>query len=119
LKIAIPVENEKRICQSFGRAPLFLIYDTELMESVYIDNNASNSQGGAGVKAAQNVVDQNVNILLTPQCGENALNVIKSANIMIYKTIHTSIEDNIKDFNEGKLSILETTHVGFHHHGGK
>lgn len=33
MKIAIPVEDyETEICPSFGRAPMFLIYDTETKE---------------------------------------------------------------------------------------
>jgi len=52
MKIAIPM-NEKTLNSSvsahFGRAPYYLIYDTETKESVFIDNSASASRGGAGI----------------------------------------------------------------------
>jgi len=64
---------------------LFLIYDTETKESIFLDNGAAASTGGAGIKAAQTIVDNKVNALLTPRCGENAANVLKSADIKIYK----------------------------------
>lgn len=122
MKIAIPVDNksmEKNVCQSFGRTPYFLIYDTESEESVYLDNSAAASQGGAGIKAAQTIVDNKVSALLTPRCGENAAEVIKAANIKIYKTIDASVKDHINAFIDGKLSLLDEIHPGFHNHGGK
>ena len=37
MKIAIPVEDyETEICPSFGRAPMFLIYDTETKEKLLV-----------------------------------------------------------------------------------
>ncbi|PKM51217.1 MAG: dinitrogenase iron-molybdenum cofactor biosynthesis protein [Firmicutes bacterium HGW-Firmicutes-7] len=122
MKIAIPVDDksvETHICQSFGRTQYFLIYDTETKEKIFLDNRAAGSQGGAGIKAAQTVVDNNVNVLLTPRCGENAAGVIKAGNIKIYKTISESIQDNIQAYIDGKLSLLEDIHAGFHNHGGE
>ena len=121
MKIAIPVEEktlESSICASFGRTPYFLIYDTETKESTFIDNGAAASTGGAGIKAAQTVVDQKANILLTPRCGENAADVIKSADIKIFKTTSASVKDNIAAFVDGKLPLLDEIHAGFHGHGG-
>lgn len=122
MKIALPVDDkfiETSVCQSFGRTPYFLIYDTESKDSVFIDNSAAASQGGAGIKAAQIIVDNKVSALLTPRCGENAAVVIKAANIKIFKTINASIKENIDALKEGKLALLEDIHAGFHNHGGK
>jgi predicted Fe-Mo cluster-binding NifX family protein len=122
MKIAIPVDEksmETTVSMSFGRAPYFLIYDTESRENIFVSNSAATSQGGAGIKAAQNIVDNKVSALLTPRCGENAAEVIKAAEIKIYKTINDSIRDNIEAFDEGKLPLLEEIHAGFHGHGGK
>lgn len=122
MKLAIPDDDkslETNVCQSFGRTPFYLIYDTESKESVFLDNSAVASQGGAGIKAAQIMVDNKVSALLTPRCGENAAQVLKAANIKLYKTVNASIKDNIDALNEGKLSLLEDIHPGFHGHGGK
>ena len=89
MKIAIPVDEktlESSVCASFGRTPYFLIYDIETKESIFLDNGAVASTGGAGIKAAQTIVDHNVSVLLTPRCGENAAAVLKAAEIKIYKT---------------------------------
>jgi len=122
MKIAIPVDEKKMetsVCMSFGRTPYFLIYETDTKESIFLDNSAAASQGGAGIKAAQALVDSDVKALLTPRCGENAADVIKAANIKMYKTINDSINNNINAFNDGKLSLLGEIHPGFHNHGGK
>lgn len=122
MKIAMPVDDKSiktNISQSFGRAPYFLIYDTESKESLFLDNSAAASQGGAGIKAAQTIVDNKVVALLTPRCGENAAEVINKANIQMFKVINDSIEDNVKALKDGKLSLLVDIHAGFHNHGGK
>ena len=122
MRIMIPVDYnsmEGKVCQSFGRAPYFLIYDTETRDSEFIDNKAANAQGGAGIKAAQTVVDSGVNALITPRCGQNAADVINSANIKTYKTINDSIADNINGFYDNQLDELNEIHSGFHNHGGK
>lgn len=121
MKIAMPTDEESMkssVCISFGRTPYFLIYDTDTRNYVFIDNNAASSQGGAGIKAAQLLVDNEIDALLTPRCGENAADVINAANIKMYRTINNSIDDNIKAYLEGKLLLLEEVHAGFHHHGG-
>lgn len=121
MKIAIPVNNnsiESGVSESFGRAPYFLIYDTESNESAFLENSAAASQGGAGIVAAQALVDSNIDTLITPRCGENAADVFNIAKIKIYKIINNSINENIEAFNNDKLSLLEEIHSGFHNHGG-
>jgi len=121
MKIAIPVDEktlDSNVCVSFGRTPYFLIYDVETKGSIFIDNGAAASTGGAGIKAAQIIVDNKANALLTPRLGENAADVLKPAEIKIYKTTTGSAKDNIDAFIAGKLSLLDEIHAGFHGHGG-
>ena len=121
MKIAIPVDEktmETSVCASFGRAPYFMIYDTETKKSDFLDNSAAASTGGAGIKAAQAIVDSKANALLTPRCGENAADVLKAADIKIYKTSGASAKADIDAFIAGKLPLLDEIHAGFHGHGG-
>lgn len=120
--IAVPVDDksmESKVCVSFGRAPYFLMYDTEGGNADFIDNPAAVSQGGAGIKAAQTVVDSKAKVLLTPRCGENAAQVIDAAGIKMFKTLNDSIQDNLDAYREGKLSPLDDIHPGFHGQGGQ
>ena len=122
MKIVIPV-NEKKIesnvCISFGRAPYFLIYDVENKQSVFIDNSAAISTRGAGIKAAQIIVDNKANVLITPRLGENAADVLNHSEVKIYKALDANAKDNIAAFLAGKLSLLDDVHAGFHMHEAK
>ncbi len=119
MKIAIPVNDDKiTVCVSFGRPPLFALMDTESGTMEYLKNSAAESQGGAGIKAAQFLVDQGAEAVLTPRCGENAAEVLNAAKVALYKTNSDSVADNIAAFKAGKLSSLSQFHAGFHNHGG-
>lgn len=122
MKIAIPVDDnsmETGICISFGRTPWFLIYDTDTEASEFVDNSAAASQGGAGIKAAQIIIDKKAEALLTPRCGENAAEVFNAANVKIFKTKNLGLKENLKAFKHGELPLLDEIHTGFHGHGEK
>lgn len=122
MKVAVPVDDknlETSVCMSFGRAPYFLIYDTDSRESSFLDNGAASSPGGAGIKAAQTIVDNKVDALLTPRCGENAAGVIKAAGIELYRTGSQSAMGNISSFMAGNLPSLNEIHPGFHNRRGR
>jgi len=122
MKIAMPVNDksmESGVCLSFGRAPYYLIYESDSEEFEFIDNSAAASQGGAGIKAAQQIVDEKVEAVLAPRCGQNAADVIEAAGIKIYQTEGESIQDNLTAFAQDKLLALDEIHAGFHRHRGR
>ncbi|PKM73548.1 MAG: dinitrogenase iron-molybdenum cofactor biosynthesis protein [Firmicutes bacterium HGW-Firmicutes-16] len=119
MKIAIPVDDkslESNVCPSFGRAPYFLFYNMITKESYYLDNSAIASQGGAGIKAAQVIADHGVKVLLTPRCGENAEVVLSKSEVLIYKTIPGTVQQNIDALASEELVLLSDFHKGFHGH---
>ena len=122
MKIAIPVTAnniDSEVCPSFGRTEFFLIYNTNDQSNFFLDNSAATSQGGAGIKAAQILVDEHVDVLITLRCGENAASVLLEANIAIYKAAGNNLKDNISACEQGKLEMLNEIHPGLHNHGGK
>ena len=122
MKIAIPVTAnniDSEVCPSFGRTEFFLIYNTNDQSNYFLDNSAAASQGGAGIKAAQILVDEHVDVLITLRCGENAASVLLEANIAIYKAAGNNLKDNISACEQGKLEMLNEIHPGLHNHGGK
>lgn len=121
MKIAIPVnENHEqtKICPSFGRTPFYMIADTVTGERMIFENAAANQAGGAGISAAQSLVDRSVEAVISPRCGENAARVLSAAGIKMYKMEGDSVEENLKAFAEGALLVLDDIHPGFHGHGG-
>ncbi len=121
MKIIIPVENNElksRVSDSFGRAAYFLVFDDSNDSAEFIVNSATSASGGAGIKAAQLILDNGGEVLLTPRCGENAAEVLKSGSVKIYKTIFENAEENLKAFKAGELNELSEIHSGLHKHGG-
>ena len=115
MKIAIPVdENKDMVCAVLGRAPYFLIYDTRTDTKDIRENPAAQAEGGAGLKAAQFIVDSQAEVLITPRCGQNSAEVFKEARIQIYKSEGQSVDDNLTAYKDAKLSALEKFHSGYH-----
>ena len=120
MKLAIPMDEKNlknEVSVSFGRAPYYAIYDVEKKAVEFIVNTAADAKGGAGIKAAQLVVDSGSEVLLTPRCGENAAEVVKDAGIKIFKTEKGSAEENIEKYVENKLDLLNDIHEGYHGKG--
>ena len=114
MKISIPVEEKDLnapVCPSFGRTPLFLMFDTENDGFVILDNSAAASQGGAGIQAAQMLSDNGVEVLITFRCGENAVEVLDAAGIKIYKAQDGSVNDNLTFYKDGRLKRLSEFHL--------
>lgn len=119
MKIILPVEEDREtVCPSFGRTSLFLVYDTETKEKDYLENDAADSPGGAGIKAAQIIIDAGAEAMLAPRCGENAAKVLEAAQVTLYQTKRSSATENIAAFEAGALSKQTEIHPGFHGHGG-
>lgn len=107
------------ICPSFARTPFYLVYDNESKKEEYLDNTAAASQGGAGIIAAQLLVDDKIDVVLTPRCGKNSADVLSAAGIRLYKTQSLGAEENLVKYLEGNLDKLDNIHPGFHIRGNR
>ncbi len=119
MKLMMPIDtlNEtSKVAALFGRASDFLIYDTESKKKTMIANPATQKQGGAGILAAQTVIDQGIEVAIVPQCGENAMNLFRQAHVDVYQSVGTDIDENIQKFINNELSLLSHAHPGMHHH---
>jgi len=93
----------------FGRAAYFVIADTDTMEPEIIENSAAASGGGAGITSGQLMVDKGVTAVITGNVGPNAMNVLKAANIEIYRGVDISVKENIEKLKKGLLEKINTT----------
>lgn len=90
----------------FGRCNYFAIFDTDENSYRFIENNAQHAGGGAGIAAAQQMIDEDVEVVLTGNMGPNAYNVIKGNDIKIYRIGSVSIEKAVQLFKEAKLEVI-------------
>jgi predicted Fe-Mo cluster-binding NifX family protein len=106
----------------FGRAAYFVITDFDTMKSEVIENSAAASGGGAGITSGQFMVDKGVAAVITGNVGPNAMNVLKAANIEIYRGVDVSVKENIERLKKGILEKINTTvpsHYGMSSQGGQ
>lgn len=121
MKIAVPSEGktlESEVCQSFGRTYYFIVVDVENEGFEVINNQGVASQGGAGIVAAQALVDCGVGVVITFHCGQNAADVLKAADIKICKAVPGTVSEMIQKYKSGELADLTEIHPGHHQHGG-
>lgn len=68
----------------FGRAPYFIIVESENGSFEAIQNLYADGAGGVGPKAAQVLIAQDVKALISGQVGGNAKEVLVAAGIAMY-----------------------------------
>ncbi len=115
--VVLPVAGSgsaSKVSDSFGRAEAFLVYDTESGERTEQPNQGLSSSGGAGIKAAQQVVDVGANVLLAPQLGENAAKILRAGGISLFKSRSGDTSDTIAAYLAGELPPLTQTHPSQH-----
>ena len=99
-------EIEAKIDTTFGRAPYFLIIDTDTNATEVLENTAATQGHGAGIAAAQLVSDKGVDGLLTGYVGPNAFNALRASDIKLF--VGASSQDTVKDalakFNKGEYN---------------
>jgi predicted Fe-Mo cluster-binding NifX family protein len=112
MKIAITAQNpspENQVDPHFGRAAWLMIYDQEKNEWESIDNSAGvNAARGAGIQAAQKVVDHQAGVLITGAIGPNAFKSLSAAGVKIYHGATGTVEDALQAYLEGQLTETST-----------
>lgn len=99
----------------FGRCNYFVVYDTEGGLVKTIENKGQMPGGGAGIVAAQQIIDEDVDVVITGNMGPNAFNLFKNSDIKVYRSGRIKVERAVQLFKEGKLD--ELTQAGPAHTG--
>jgi predicted Fe-Mo cluster-binding NifX family protein len=87
----------------FGRCRYFLFIDTDTMRVESVPNAARDAAGGAGIQAAQFVIEKGSQAVITGTVGPNADAVLKQANVPVYRSAGT-VSVVIDKFKAGKLT---------------
>jgi predicted Fe-Mo cluster-binding NifX family protein len=99
----------------FGRCNYFAIYDTEGGMVKALENRGQMSGGGAGIAAAQQIIDADVEVVITGNVGPNAFNLLRDSDIKVYRCESIKVDTAMQLFREGKLD--ELTQAGPAHAG--
>jgi predicted Fe-Mo cluster-binding NifX family protein len=113
MKLAVTSSGESassRVDPRFGRAAFFLIHDSDTGGWLVLDNTGDSRAGhGAGIHAAQRIVDQGARVLITGDCGPKASEVLKAAGIAIYQGFTGTVEEAVAAYTSGILAKSEMT----------
>lgn len=90
----------------FGRCNYFAIYDTDTNSVQFIQNPAQSASGGAGTAAAQEMLNNDVEIIITGNMGPNAFGVFKASDIKVYKSASVPIGNAVQLFLDSKLDMI-------------
>jgi len=99
----------------FGRCQYFAVGDPDTMKFEFIENASMTAGGGAGISAAQGIVDKGVKAVLTGNCGPNAYQVLDAAGIQVITGVSGKVKQAAEDFQTGKLKAASQPSVKAHH----
>lgn len=88
----------------FGRAAYFIIVDPDTMEYKVVENTQNMGlPQGAGIQAGKTIVQNQVDVLLTGNCGPKAFKVLESAGVKVIINASGNVKDMINQFKNGEL----------------
>jgi len=93
----------------FGRCPFFIIAEVEdkkITRVEAIKNTSSEKMGGAGISAAQSVVEKGISAVITGNVGPRALDVLKQFNVKVYNG-SGSVKEALQNLINGKLKKID------------
>ena len=107
MKIGLPSDGQDLsayLTSAFERCQYFIIVSLDGEEQVIsVLNDAQTASRGAEIQVAQLLVDQRVEIVITPQIDKKALYALQIAGIQVYLGNAGNIQDNIDAYRQGRL----------------
>jgi predicted Fe-Mo cluster-binding NifX family protein len=106
---------DSEIDPRFGRAGYFLLVDPETME-VKVVENKQNLQlpQGAGIQAAQTVVESGAKTVLTDNCGPKAFKVLRAAGVKVGIGVSGTVKEAVSQYKQGKVGFTQAPNVEGH-----
>jgi predicted Fe-Mo cluster-binding NifX family protein len=109
MKIAVSASGDTldaMVDPRFGRCPYYIFVDVE-NDSVEIKKNPSASAGGgAGVQAAQFVIEQEADHVISRNVGPNAFNVFAAADVPVYTVAGTTVRRAVEALKANELEAI-------------
>lgn len=112
MRIAVSTTSgglDDKVSEVFGRAVSFTIVDVEdgeIRNVEVVRNDFAVRGGGAGIAVSQFLADKGVEVVLTGNVGPNALSVLQSAGIKVYRAGGMKVSEAIEKFLKGELEQI-------------
>ena len=122
MKICISASSnnlDANVDSRFGRCPYFVIVDSETMEFDVVSNDSTNAAHGAGIQAAQTIVNSGCKVVITGNVGPNAFNVLSTTGIKVITGVSGKINEAVEKYKNSELQETTNPTVGGHFGMGK
>lgn len=118
MKVAISASGSdlsSAVDARFGRAPWFIVVDTDTGEWRAVEN-AQNVQAaqGAGIQSAECVAKEDVAVVMTGHCGPRAYVTLSAAEIKVIVGVEGTVSDVVERYKKGELKPSDSADVGEH-----
>jgi len=108
---AITNNLDSQLDPTFGRCAYFIIIDSQTLNFKALKNKAAHVSEGAGVLAAQIMVDKEVKHVITGNIGPRAMQALKTAGIEVNIERDITVKDAIEKFRSKTLRKTNTPTV--------
>ena len=119
MKIAVSASGDTldaNVDPRFGRCPYFVIVETEdnkIKSHEVMSNQAVQAMRGAGIQAAQSVVNKGAEVVITGNIGPNAFSVLSQTGIKIVTGVSGKVSEVVKKYLKGELKEITKPTFGF------
>jgi predicted Fe-Mo cluster-binding NifX family protein len=107
----------------FGRCTTYILIEPESMQYEALANPAVAAGGGAGVQAAQFVVERGAQAVVSGNVGPNAFGVFQAAGVPVYVFDGGSVREAVDAYKAKQLSLASgatvSAHTGMGRGGGR
>mgnify|MGYP000663207919 CR=1 FL=1 len=111
---SVGMDLNAQVDPRFGRCQYFVFVDSDTMAFEAMPNKAIAAPGGAGIQAAQTVVNKGANVLISGNIGPNAFQVLSTADVKIATGAYGTVKEAVEMYKGGKLNEAGASTVAAH-----
>lgn len=105
MKICVPstgLDLNSKVDSRFGRCKYFIFIDSDnLNKYEAVENASACARGGAGVTAAQSIVNKGAKVVLAEDVGPKAMKVLQQAGIKVITGATGKVKKVVKKYKKG------------------
>jgi predicted Fe-Mo cluster-binding NifX family protein len=94
---------EAPVDDRFGRCANFIFVDPDTLKFETFPNPGAMVSGGAGIQAAQFIVDHKATIVLTGHVGPNAYSALNAGGVEVFVGVSGTVQNAINQFQSNQL----------------
>jgi predicted Fe-Mo cluster-binding NifX family protein len=98
----------------FGRAPFYVLVDTETMSFEALENPERRALRGVGFYSPEWIVERGAQAVVTGSVGPNAFRVLQDLGLPVYLSAGGTVRKAVEAYRAGRLQPAEGPNVSTH-----